>query len=75
MENNFIEEFNRCLSEAVGDDYINSSNISDIDSIRFVELLILLQSQFQIRFAPGDFASLRSFEEIQSKVLELIKEK
>ncbi len=74
MENDFDSKFTKCISEVVDSQYI-AENISEVDSITYVELIVHLQKSFNIEFTAADFASLRTIQNIKNRSAALIIER
>ena len=63
-----IEEF-----EVDGDKISPEANLRDtlqIDSLDYVDLVVLIESNFHFKVQPGDFQDIETFENFYSYVIE-----
>lgn len=66
LENKIEEIFIKIL----GNQY---KEVTEIDSISYVELMIALQNEFKIKFSTQEFLTLRSAEKIKENIKSKLK--
>lgn len=72
MDKNFNDKFDKCIRDVVGTSKI-VENISEVDSITYVEIIVHLQNSFKVKFDASDFANLRTLQSVREKLLQLVR--
>ena len=52
-----------------------AENLSEVDSITFVELMVTLQNTFKVKFQVSDFATLKTIQGIRARLAQLLGQK